>query len=97
MAEKNQMTKMLNTKLKNELRTPSEINLPLKNTAKTREFLHKWANLEYGQPKGFSSADNGAIHVALMAWFKGAENSKGTIHILRHHIFGIFGPPSPLH
>ena len=21
---------------------------------------------------------------------------KGTIHILRHHIFGIFGPPSPL-
>ena len=20
----------------------------------------------------------------------------GTIHILRHHIFGIFGPPSPL-
>ena len=70
------MTKLLNTKLKIELRTPSEINLPLKNTAKTREFLHKWANLEYGQPKGFSSADNGAIHVALMAWFKGAENSK---------------------
>ena len=29
----------------------SEINWPLKNTAKTREFLHKWANLEYGQPK----------------------------------------------
>ena len=23
----------------------------VKNTAKTREFLHKWANLEYGQPK----------------------------------------------
>ena len=22
--------------------------------------------------------------------------SLGTIHILRHHIFGIFGPPSPL-
>ena len=21
---------------------------------------------------------------------------KGTIHILRHHIFGIFGPPPPL-
>ena len=23
----------------------------VKNIAKTREFLHKWANLEYGQPK----------------------------------------------
>ena len=27
---------------------------------------------------------------------KQKDVAKGTIHILRHHIFGIFGPPSPL-
>ena len=27
----------------------------VKNTSKTREFLHKWANLEYGQPKAITN------------------------------------------
>ena len=44
-----------------------------KNNEKTREFLKMWADLELDQPEGFSSADNGAIHVALMKWFKGKQ------------------------
>ena len=46
----------------------------VKNFKKTRKFLRMWADLEYSQPKGFSSADNGAIHVALMKWFQGVKN-----------------------
>ena len=48
----------------------------VKNNEKTRKFLHMWANLEMGQPTGFSSFDNGAIHLALMNWFKGVNDTK---------------------
>ena len=48
----------------------------VKNNAKTRKFLNMWANLEMSQPTGFSSSDNGAIHLALMNWFKGINHTK---------------------
>ena len=48
----------------------------VRNGKKTRKFLRMWSDLEYSQPKGFHSADNGAIHVALMKWFKGTNNRK---------------------
>ena len=48
----------------------------VRNNRKTREFLKMWADLELNQPKGFSSADNGAIHVALMKWFIGNNDTK---------------------
>ena len=46
----------------------------VRNNKKTRDFLKMWSNLELNEPKGFHSADNGAIHVALMKWFIGANN-----------------------
>ena len=50
----------------------------VKNNEKTREFLKKWAELEKDEPKGSAdSADNGAIHVAIMNWFKGPNNTRG--------------------
>ena len=48
----------------------------VKNNKNSRKFLKAWADLEFDQPKGFSSADNGAIHVALMKWFKGINDTK---------------------
>ena len=41
----------------------------VKNTLMARDFLRTWANYEFGRPPGFSSADNGAIHVALLQYF----------------------------
>ena len=43
---------------------------------KTRDFLKMWANLELQAPLGFHSADNGAIHVALMNWFIGKNDTR---------------------
>ena len=54
----------------------------VKNTPKALEFLNTWADLESFQPKGFSSADNGAIHVALMKWFKEKNDTKVCIHLI---------------
>ena len=48
----------------------------MKNNKNSRKFLKAWADLEFDQPKGFSRADNGAIHVALMKWFKGINDTK---------------------
>ena len=48
----------------------------VKNNKNSRKFLKAWADLEFDKPKGFSSADNGAIHVALMKWFKGINDTK---------------------
>eukprot|EP00392_Amoebophrya_sp_AT5.2_P014385 g14534.t1 len=36
-----------------------------RNTKKTRTFLMQWANMAKKPPPGFSSADNGAIHLAI--------------------------------
>lgn len=47
-------------------------NYIARNTLFTRIFLRKWALYFYKQPKGFSSADNGALHAAL-AEFKRAN------------------------
>ena len=41
----------------------------VKNTLIARNFLRRWANYEFSRPPGFSSADNGAIHVALLEYF----------------------------
>eukprot|EP00747_Dinoflagellata_sp_TGD_P118202 gnl/TRDRNA2_/TRDRNA2_172764_c3_seq2.p1 gnl/TRDRNA2_/TRDRNA2_172764_c3~~gnl/TRDRNA2_/TRDRNA2_172764_c3_seq2.p1 ORF type:complete len:625 (+),score=96.13 gnl/TRDRNA2_/TRDRNA2_172764_c3_seq2:169-2043(+) len=50
-------------------------NYIARNTAFTRDFLMKWADWFFHQPQGFSSADNGAIHVHFLQTFKlpGAE------------------------
>ena len=48
----------------------------VKNNGKSRDFLHFWANLEHGHPYGFHSSDNGAIHLALMIWFIGMNDTK---------------------
>eukprot|EP00392_Amoebophrya_sp_AT5.2_P014391 g14540.t1 len=37
----------------------------VRNTAKARRFLRQWAEFMFRKPPGFSSADNGAIHLAL--------------------------------
>ena len=47
----------------------------MRNKEKTREFLKMWADLEHDAPMGFHSSDNGAIHVALMIWFIGINNT----------------------
>jgi hypothetical protein len=46
----------------------------VKNNLIARTFLRKWANYEFGRPPGFSSADNGAIHVALLDYFHLGKN-----------------------
>ena len=48
----------------------------MRNKEKTRKFLKMWADLEFLAPKGFSSSDNGAIHVALMKWFIGINKTR---------------------
>ena len=48
----------------------------MRNNDKTRNFLKMWADLEFDTPEGFSSADNGAIHVALMKWFIGLNDTR---------------------
>jgi len=48
----------------------------VKNNKKTRKFLKMWANLEIGHPQGFHSFDNGAIHLALMKWFIGVNDTQ---------------------
>ena len=35
-----------------------------------------WADLDFDKPIGFHSSDNGAIHVALLKWFKGLHEPK---------------------
>ena len=39
------------------------------NNNKSRAFLKMWAELEFSEPIGFNSADNGAIHIALLKQF----------------------------
>lgn len=41
-------------------------NYIARNTPFAREFLKSWADFEFRQPPGFSSADNGAIHLVLL-------------------------------
>jgi hypothetical protein len=41
----------------------------VKNTLMARNFLKRWANWEFNRPEGFNSADNGAIHIALLEHF----------------------------
>lgn len=41
-------------------------NYIVRNTKFARMFLHHWASYEYIKPRGFSSSDNGAIHLALL-------------------------------
>lgn len=41
----------------------------VKNKAIVRNFLRGWANHEFSRPPGYSSYDNGAIHVALLEYF----------------------------
>jgi hypothetical protein len=41
----------------------------VKNTLLARNFLKRWAKYEFSRPEGFNSADNGAIHVALLEIF----------------------------
>lgn len=41
-------------------------NYVVRNTKFSRLFLQHWASYEYIVPRGFSSADNGAIHLALL-------------------------------
>ena len=50
----------------------------VRNNPITREFLKMWAELQFQEPKGFSSSDNGAIHVALMKWFIGKDDTAGS-------------------
>ena len=47
----------------------------VRNKEKTREFLKMWADLEHDAPMGFHSSDNGAIHLALMIWFIGKNDT----------------------
>ena len=41
-------------------------NYAVRNTAATRDFLTRWADYEAERPPGFSSADNGAVHLHLV-------------------------------
>ena len=41
-------------------------NYAVRNTAATRDFLMRWADYEAERPPGFSSSDNGAIHLHLV-------------------------------
>lgn len=41
-------------------------NYMAKNTNASQNFLMRWANYEFQAPSGFSSADNGAIHLHLV-------------------------------
>lgn len=41
-------------------------NYIVRNTKFARRFLHHWASYEFIKPLGFSSDDNGAIHLALL-------------------------------
>ena len=41
-------------------------NYIIRNTEFGRNFLNMWANFDYQVPRGFSSADNGAIHLAVL-------------------------------
>lgn len=41
-------------------------NYIVRNTLFSRLFLLKWASYEYSKPFGFSSSDNGAIHMAIL-------------------------------
>ena len=52
----------------------------VRNNPITREFLKMWAGLQFNEPRGFSSSDNGAIHVALMQWFFGKEDTEVSLY-----------------
>ena len=41
-------------------------NYLIRNTIAGRDFLRSWAQYEQHQPRGFSSADNGALHIHLL-------------------------------
>ena len=53
-----------------------------KNTLQARNFLKYWANLEFTRPEGFNSADNGAIHIALLELFDLGSNCVRDFHHL---------------
>eukprot|EP00440_Ansanella_granifera_P060891 gb/GFBE01066005.1/.p1 GENE.gb/GFBE01066005.1/~~gb/GFBE01066005.1/.p1 ORF type:complete len:416 (+),score=84.81 gb/GFBE01066005.1/:1-1248(+) len=54
-------------------------NYVAKNKPWVRDFLHRWAAMFKDKPPGFSSADNGVLHVMLVE----ALELKGADHILR--------------
>ena len=41
-------------------------NYIVKNSEYARGFLLRWSNFEYFKPSGFSSSDNGAIHLHVL-------------------------------
>ena len=41
-------------------------NYIVRNTEFGRNFLQLWSDFQYQKPPGFSSGDNGAIHLALL-------------------------------
>jgi len=53
-------------------------NYMVRNTAFARNFLRKWASYNFEMPKGYSSSDNGAIHLVLqeMVQVEGFERCK---------------------
>lgn len=48
-------------------------NYMVRNTQFARDFLMYWANYEENRPKGFSSADNGAIHMVVHEYVRIAD------------------------
>jgi len=57
-------------------------NYIVRNTPWARAFLHKWASYVDDQPSGFSSSDNGAIHLHIVRTLQleGAENCAKMYH-----------------
>ncbi|KAL3794977.1 hypothetical protein ACHAW5_010558 [Stephanodiscus triporus] len=58
-------------------------NYAVRNTAATRDFLMRWADYEAERPPGFSSSDNGAIHLHLVRTL-GLEHPK--IDVLQYNL-----------
>lgn len=51
-------------------------NYIVKNSPQVRQFLHQWSMWFSRQPSGFSSADNGAIHLQILKSLYGTSSGK---------------------
>eukprot|EP00929_Paragymnodinium_shiwhaense_P070390 TRINITY_DN3564_c2_g1_i2.p1 TRINITY_DN3564_c2_g1~~TRINITY_DN3564_c2_g1_i2.p1 ORF type:complete len:826 (-),score=190.34 TRINITY_DN3564_c2_g1_i2:219-2696(-) len=62
-------------------------NYIAKNVPWTRRFLMEWANYEYKRPPGYSSSDNGALHVHVLEFLQlpGAKKCRDAYSKLRKH------------
>lgn len=49
-------------------------NYIVKNSPQARKFLYEWSNWFSKQPKGFASADNGAIHLQILKSLYGTSS-----------------------